>query len=35
MGKMFNRYRSLENIDLSKFNTKNVTSMLSMFWGCK
>ena len=32
---MFNRYKSLKNIDLSKFKTKNVISMLSIFWGCK
>ncbi len=31
---MFNYCNSLTNIDLSNFNTQNVTNMSSMFDGC-
>ena len=31
---MFYKCSSLKNIDLSNFNTKNVTNMSYMFWGC-
>ena len=31
---MFNGCNSLTNIDLSNFNTQNVTNMYSMFCGC-
>ena len=34
MSYMFNGCNSLENIDLSNFNTENITSMNSMFYGC-
>ena len=32
---MFSWCSSLTNIDLSNFNTNNVTNMNCMFWGCK
>ena len=32
---MFSRCESLTNIDLSNFNTQNVTDMSDMFWGCE
>jgi len=32
---MFCGCKSLINIDLSKFNTQNVTNMKYMFYGCK
>ena len=31
---MFHGCSSLTKIDLSNFNTKNVTNMSCMFWGC-
>ena len=34
MYSMFYRCSSLESIDLSSFNTKNVSNMLGMFCGC-
>ena len=32
---MFWNCKKLENIDLSSFDTKNVTNMNGMFYGCK
>ena len=32
---MFSECRSLTNINLSNFNTQNVTNMSLMFYGCK
>ena len=34
MSHMFYECSSLESIDLSSFNTNNVTDMYSMFFGC-
>ena len=35
MSNLFSFSYSLKNIDLSNFNTKNVTNMNNMFYGCK
>ena len=35
MFNMFSYCKSLTKIDLSNFNTKNVTSKSGIFWGCK
>ena len=35
MSCMFYGCHSLKNLDLSNFNTKNVTNMNNMFYGCK
>ena len=32
---MFSRCESLTNLNLSNFNTQNVTNMERMFWGCE
>jgi len=32
---MFSGCKLLTNIDLSNFNTQNVTNMSDMFWGCE
>ena len=34
MGEMFSNYISLTNLNLSNFNTQNVTDMWRMFSGC-
>ena len=35
MSGMFNECSGLTNIDLSNFNTNNVTDMSCMFYGCE
>ena len=35
MREMFNNCKSLNNLDLTNFDTKNVTNMREMFNGCK
>ena len=35
MSKMFYNCKSLKNLNLSNFDTKNVTDMSKMFYGCK
>ena len=35
MSEMFSGCNSLTNLDLSNFNTQNVTNMSAMFSGCK
>ena len=32
---MFNECSSLTSLNLSNFNTNNITDMSGMFWGCK
>ena len=34
MGSMFSGCSSLKEINLSKFNTNNVSDLGNMFWGC-
>ena len=35
MGNMFNGCKSLEDLDLSSFNTSNLSGMSNMFYGCE
>ena len=35
MNYMFYECKSLTNINLSNFDTKNITEMICMFYGCK
>ena len=35
MGWMFSNCKSLQTLELSSFNTSNVTDMMFMFWGCE